>query len=113
MPQVYKVYGKCSETLRIQQSFLFTFPFPLAMTCWSFLSALALAVVTEAAIGPSAQLTVSNVQLAPDGFKREYIQLPDVCVLYLICLQHRSCQRAVSCPLDHRQEGRHFQSECR
>ena len=56
------------------------------MTSWSLLSALALAVVTEAAIGPSAKLTVSNVQLAPDGFKREYVQSLDVCSLYLTSL---------------------------
>ena len=53
------------------------------MTSWSLLSALAFAVVTEAAIGPTAQLTVSNVQLSPDGFTREYVWLLDVCLLYL------------------------------
>ncbi|KZV69698.1 multicopper oxidase [Peniophora sp. CONT] len=43
------------------------------MASWSLLSVFALAVVTEAAIGPSAQLTVSNVQLAPDGFTRDTV----------------------------------------
>nr|AJK28607.1 laccase [Peniophora incarnata] len=43
------------------------------MASWSILSLFALAVVTEAAIGPSAQLTVSNVQLSPDGFTRDTV----------------------------------------
>ncbi|VDB95407.1 unnamed protein product [Peniophora sp. CBMAI 1063] len=39
----------------------------------TLLSALSLAVATEAAIGPSAQLTVSNAQLAPDGYMRDTV----------------------------------------
>lgn len=46
----------------------------LTMISRSILSALSLVVVTtEAAIGPVAQLTVSNAQLAPDGYMREYV----------------------------------------
>ncbi|KZV69061.1 multicopper oxidase [Peniophora sp. CONT] len=43
------------------------------MPSWSLLSILALSAVTEAAIGPTAQLTVSNAHLALDGFPRDTV----------------------------------------
>ncbi|KZV59954.1 multicopper oxidase [Peniophora sp. CONT] len=39
----------------------------------SLLAALSLIVAAEAAIGPTAQLTISNAQLAPDGFMRDTV----------------------------------------
>lgn len=47
--------------------------FLLDMASRSLLSILSIVVVTKAAIGPVAQLTVSNAQLAPDGYMREYV----------------------------------------
>lgn len=76
MPHVYKDYGIGSANLRIL-TVISRRPLPsllLSMSSWFLLSLFALAVVTEAAIGPSAQLIVSNVQLAPDGFIREYVE---------------------------------------
>jgi len=43
------------------------------MACWSLFTSFLFAALAQAAIGPSANIVVTNKQLAPDGFTREYV----------------------------------------
>ena len=49
-----------------------TLPYVLSMYTQRSIALSLLAVAANAAIGPSATLTVSNAQLSPDGYPREY-----------------------------------------